>query len=258
MKIAICQSEIQYLNVQENLRYAMEQIHEASLHHAACIVFPEMSFTGFSMDAVQSASYGLQTCQQMQQCAVHEKIMIGFGWVQLAENGQGENHYSFVDHYGNLILDYIKIHPFSYAQEDQYFRAGTSLPYVQNDPIPFFCAICYDLRFPELFRLRARETNLVFVPANWPEQRIAQWQALLVARAIENQMYVIGVNCTGTQDGTVYTGHSMAVAPDGQILCDCHHLAGIYYTEVYPEKVLEVRKKFPVLSDIRPDLYQKL
>ncbi|MGN0593187.1 MAG: nitrilase-related carbon-nitrogen hydrolase [Ruminococcus sp.] len=258
MKIAICQFEIQYLQYQENLRRAKQMIHEAAQNQAACIVFPEMSFTGFSMDTQQTALYGDAACDAVRQCAIQEQIAIGFGWVRMAANGLGENHYAFIDCNGKWILDYIKIHPFSYAQEDRFFNGGTNLPTAFLDSLSFQCAICYDLRFPELFRIHAKHICAAFVPANWPAKRSEHWRALLTARAIENQMYIIGINCVGVQDGQFYDGNSMVIAPDGTVICDCKSQEGVFYAELHPHKVRTLRKSFPALHDMRPDLYKKL
>lgn len=258
MKIAVCQLNIQYLGYEENINRAEKFICEAARNHAEIIVFPEMSFTGFSMETAKTSLVGNNACDEMQKIAVRKQIGIGFGWVRSTENGLAENHYSFINKAGEMILDYIKIHPFSYAKENDFFQAGTSLPTASLCGLPFMSVICYDLRFPELFRLRAKTVCAAFVPANWPAKRSSHWKALLQARAIENQMYIIGVNCVGEQDGLVYSGDSMILAPDGTILCDCRSDEGLFYADILQETVLTAREGFPALRDMREELYLKL
>ncbi|MBQ8688432.1 MAG: carbon-nitrogen family hydrolase [Ruminococcus sp.] len=258
MRIALCQLNIEYLRYEKNIIRAEHFICEAARNHADCIVFPEMSFTGYSMDTAIISRWGKDACIAMQEIAVKAQIAIGFGWVCSAENRLAENHYSFIDRTGKMILDYVKIHPFSYAKENCFYQGGTSLPTADLCEIPFMNAICYDLRFPELFRILAKEVYAAFVPANWPAKRFSHWKTLLQARAIENQMYLIGINCVGDQDGILYSGGSMVIAPDGTILCDCKNDEGLFFTDISRDAVLTARESFPALRDMREELYKKL
>lgn len=258
MKVAICQSDIRFLDYMYNLKYAEKAISEAAENNADCIVFPEMSFTGFSMDTDITSGYGISSLKKIKQLAKSENIAIGFGWVKSDSDGLAQNHYSFISTDGTVLLDYIKIHPFSYAGENLYFKGGTSLPTASINDIKFQCAICYDLRFPEIFRINTGNIHAVFIPANWPQKRSEHWKALLKARAIENQVYIVGVNCTGTQDDLVYSGDSCVIAPDGSVICYCGHEAGIYYADIDADIVNKTRESFPVLNDIRKNLYETL
>ncbi len=258
MKLAICQSEIKYLDFEYNLQHAQKAIHEAACNKADCIVFPEMSFTGFSMNTKITSRYSNASLESMKSFAAADNITIGFGWTEMQSDNVSYNHYSFISSNGDIILDYIKIHPFSYAGEDLYFKGGTSLPHSSMFNVDFQCAICYDLRFPEIFRINPDKIQAVIIPANWPEKRLQHWKVLLQARAIENQVYIIGVNCTGVQDGLLYSGGSMAISPDGSIICNCGDKPGLYYTDIDPLNVKNIRKNFPVLNDIRKELYNNL
>ena len=207
--------------------------------------------------------YGLQHCRWSGYRPLDAEVgnhwaMLGFGWVKAAESGKAENHYSIVAPDGSLFFDMVKLHPFSYAQEDQFFEKGNALPTCEIDGIRFGCLICYDLRFPEVFSALAPKTDCMLVPANWPERRKLHWCSLLTARAIENQVYVAGINCVGTQDGLHYSGDSRFIAPDGTILQDCRSASGCFVCDLSAKTVAETRQVFPVQKDRRPDFYRSI
>ncbi|MBQ8514340.1 MAG: carbon-nitrogen family hydrolase [Ruminococcus sp.] len=258
IKLAIAQTNIEYLAFEKNFSKGKFLIQQAAERHADGIIFPEMSFTGFSMNTEYTSFYGKRTLSAMKHLAADMHIAIGFGWVCSLKSGLAENHYTFVGPDGAILLDYVKIHPFSYAGEDRLFSSGTSLPIASLDGFPFRCVICYDLRFPELMRTRPEEAAAIFVPANWPEKRSAHWKVLLQARAIENQMYIIGVNCVGMQDGLVYSGDSMVIAPDGTILLDCKNQDGLFFIMLDQDIVTSSRESFPALRDRKTRLYHSL
>ena len=133
-----------------------------------------------------------------------------------------------------------------------------ALPTCEIDGIRFGCLICYDLRFPEVFSAFAPKTDCILVPANWPERRKLHWCSLLTARAIENQVYVAGINCVGTQDGLHYSGDSRFIAPDGTILQDCRSASGCFVCDLSAKTVAETRQVFPVQKDRRPDFYRSI
>lgn len=258
MKIAICQSHIRYLDFDYNIKYAKNAIYAAANKKAECIFFPEMSFTGFSMNTLLTSAYAEASLDAVKNFSAENNITIGFGWTEMCEDYLARNHYSLISPCGGIIIDYIKIHPFSYAGENRYFKGGTSLPIADIRDMRIQCTICYDLRFPELFRINAENIHAVIVPANWPAKRLQHWSTLLKARAIENQIYIIGVNCIGVQNGLLYSGGSAIISPDGAIISDCGINDGVYYADICPENVTKIRKDFPVLKDIRCELYKSL
>lgn len=258
MKIAALQSDIIFEDKLYNLKRADEFICRALSLGADLILFPEMSFTGFSMNVLKTGETDEYTIREMKRRARSSNIAIGFGYVRLRE-GKGENHYCIADKNGDLVSDYIKIHSFTIGGECEDFRSGKELP-----PVVRLCGlnirtfICYDLRFPEIFRTSADETDIFVVAANWPKSRREHWKTLLSARAIENQAYVIGINCVGNQDNLIYSGDSMIIDPLGNVLskavpereemlvCDISKAAGTF------------RKEFPALESRKKELYKKL
>jgi predicted amidohydrolase len=163
------------------------------------------------------------------------------------------NHYSVISPNGEALMDYVKIHPFSYAGEDRFFKGGDKLGVCSIGEMNIGTAICYDLRFPELFTHLSEKAELIIVPANWPAARSLHWSTLLRARAIENQCYMAGVNCCGEMDGQVYSGDSALYGPEGEILTPVETITlnetdKIYIYDIV-NNVEEVRKSFPVRND---------
>lgn len=256
IKAALCQFRIEYEAKETNLQRAEQMIAAAAAEHAHILFFPEMSFTGFSMQIAVTGETNGETIRQMQQYAQKYALAIGFGWVR-KRGDQGENHYTVVDETGAISADYIKIHPFSYSGENSFFAAGDQTAVFTCRGIRFGLFICYDLRFPEIFRAVSAETDVLVVAANWPEKRIAHWNKLLEARALENQSWVLGINCVGDQQGLYYSGSSRAVTPEGETAECLIGREGIIYCEIHDEAA-QFRHSFPALQDRRNALYRRL
>lgn len=256
MNAALCQFRIEYENKEQNIRRAEKLIASAADAKAQIIFFPEMSFTGFSMQISLTGETDGETVRRMQAYAQKYGIAIGFGWVKKKAH-KGENHYTVVDETGAILADYIKIHPFSFSGENDCFDAGDQTAVFTYSGITFGIFICYDLRFPEIFRAVSAEAEVLVVAANWPAQRIGHWNKLLEARALENQSWVLGINCFGDQQNLHYNGSSRAVNPEGETVEYLTDREGIIICEIQNEAAL-FRKRFPALQDRRNALYQKL
>ncbi|MFR6588359.1 MAG: nitrilase-related carbon-nitrogen hydrolase [Ruminococcus sp.] len=173
MKIAVAQTEIRQDDPAYNLQKAERWIAEAAFNQAEQILFPEMSFTGLFQPHLQLRFAAAETIfQRMQTAAKQHRIRTGFGWTSAESDGRGKNHYTILTPDGESCLDYTKIHPFSYCQEDRFFQKGTQLAHATISGIPVSVLICYDLRFPEVFRIAARSAaadfragKLGFLPA---------------------------------------------------------------------------------------------
>ena len=116
--------------------------------------------------------------------------------------------------------------------------------------------VCYDLRFPEVFRLGVRGgADLMVVIANWPEPRDTHWLALLRARAIENQCYVVGVNRAGSDPHIRYAGHNIVVGPRGETVAQADEGPEVLLAEIELASLVEYRRQFPALADMRGELF---
>jgi predicted amidohydrolase len=146
---------------------------------------------------------------------------------------------------------YDKIHPFSYGREHEHYDAGDVFLTVDVEGLRTSFFVCYDLRFADEFWALAPTTDCYVVVANWPESRRAHWRALLVARAIENQAYVVGANRVGEGGKLDYAGDSMIVDPLGEVLASAARTETIISAEVEAAVVAKVRAEFPFLPDRR-------
>jgi predicted amidohydrolase len=148
------------------------------------------------------------------------------------------------------------LHLFRLMHEDEWLQAGSSaleldLPWGNTG-----LAICYDLRFPELFRKYAVDgAKMIVIPAEWPIERVEHWRALLVARAIENQCYIVATNAAGQTGDTVFGGHSMIVDPWGKIVIEGGDAPMLLTAEIEMDMVDEIRRRIPVFEDRRSDIY---
>lgn len=258
MRVALGQLHIIWKDRERSLQSAEKMIQEAAQADCDVILFPELSFTGFTTDFLEISEDIEQspTLCKVKGLARTYHIAIGFGWSALENpaSGKAKNQFTLVDASGDTVADYTKIHPFTYGQETKCFHKGEQIITVPFLGHTISLFICYDLRFPEIFQIAARKADVMFVIANWPGIRSAHWETLLRARAIETQSYVVGVNCVGNIDGMDYTGDSMAVDSIGNILGKLSGKEGILVCEL-DDRAWSLRKKFATAADRREDLY---
>ncbi|MCD7904755.1 MAG: carbon-nitrogen family hydrolase [Clostridiales bacterium] len=259
MKLALCQTDIIWENKEDNLKAAEVFIKEAAENESDFIVFPEMSFTGFTVNVEKcgEAFESSETLNSVMAMAAENKIAVGFGMI-VREEGKNLNRFVIVDGKGELLGFYDKIHPFSYSPEGRFFTGGERLLTLKIGDCRLSCFVCYDLRFPEIFTAAGDGSDLFVVIANWPASRISQWSALLRARAIENQCCIAGVNRTGEGDSIVYNGKTAAFDCYGNLLAERDSAPGITYCEIIPDNVSYYRNKFRMRPDRRTELYSRL
>ena len=215
------------------------------------IVLPEMFSTGFSLDLAKTMQSSAGEAEDFLRGLArrHSGTVLG-GVVNPSGNGRGRNEAVAFATDGRLLARYVKQHPFSGAGEDTVHDAGC-------EPVLFSWSgfivapfVCYDLRFPELFRAAAqRGAELLVVIAAWPVKRIEHWLTLLRARAIENQAWVVGVNRCGREPHFIYNGRSVVVDPHGAIVADAGEVEKVLAASVDAEAVRAWRAEFPALRD---------
>ncbi|WP_371368723.1 Omega-amidase YafV [Sporomusa rhizae] len=257
MKIAMVQMKVTAGDVAGNKERGLTLINEAALN-ADTIVLPEIWTIGYALKSVAEAAETMdgQLLTTLAGIATNQKANIIAGSIPVKSNDNIYNCAIVLDRYGNVVASYQKVHLFSMYGEERFFAAGNKLCQFVLDEATVGLGICYDLRFPELFRsLALGGSQIVFVPAEWPAARGSHWRTLVQARAIENHMYVCAVNCVGEHKGSPFYGHSLLVSPDGEVVAEGGESEAIIYGDVDLQKVAESRQVMPSFNDRRPDLY---
>ena len=216
------------------------------------LIFPEMTLTGFTMKSDEFAESLLgESSKFFSELAISKKTHI-FAGVIIKGKRKSFNTLIHIKPDGKLLKLYRKIHPFSYSKEDQFFDPGSKPARTKVKSWQVGLSICYDLRFPELYRKYGKKkAHLIVIIANWPDTRIEHWCTLLKARAIENQCYVAGVNRVGKDPKLNYTGFSCVYDPMGKEIVAVENEERLIVTEIHKSEVEAVRNKLPFLDDIK-------
>ncbi|GIK29036.1 MAG: Omega-amidase YafV [Anaerolineae bacterium] len=258
--ISLGQMRIAVGDVGRNYTAAERLIAEAARRGSHLIMLPELWSTGYALERANELSSALNAGIFAQVAKLAKDHNICVCGSMLEKRGmEVTNSAVFFSPKGQLMGVYRKIHLFRLMNEHVHLKAGSS-PLVMDLPWgPTGVAICYDLRFPELFRRYAVEgAKMVIIPAEWPIERAEHWTTLLKARAIENQMYIVAVNNVGESGGTTFAGQSMIVDPWGKVVVAGGEEPGLFTAEVDFDRVNAIREKIPVFEDRRPDLYEPL
>ena len=238
----------------ENMKKIEVFIKKASQSNVELVLFPEMSLTGFTMDINKLLLSEEQIINWIKLLAINNNINIGLGF-SIKVDEKGKNKYTIISKSGEVLAIYTKIHPFTYSGEDDKYYKGNEICTCTINEFQITPFICYDLRFPEIFQIASRNSQIITVAASWPKSREEHWITLLKARAIENQCYIIGINRTGFGDGLEYSGKSIFVNPDGQILNQINSEEMLIVNDLKIEKIKEVKESFDIKKDRREELY---
>jgi len=252
MKVAAVQHDIVWEDRDANFERLGPMVAAAAEQGARLVVLSEMFSTGFSMatDLVAEPDDGPSTQFLVNQARRHDVWVTG----SIPERPAGADR-----PFNQLVLAapdgavhrYAKIHPFGYGAEHEHYAAGDTFLTVDVEGVRCSFFVCYDLRFADEFWPLAPATDCYVVPANWPQQRRSHWSALLRARAIENQAYVVGVNRVGDGGGLSYAGDSVIIDPLGDELANAGNAECTVAAEVDPAHVNALRTRFPFLADRR-------
>jgi len=250
MRLILVQYSPEWENKETNKKKLIDLIF-GNLVKESVLIFPEMTLTGFTMKSNDFAEdLNGDSFQYFSQIATDNNVHIIGGLIE-KEDSLFYNTLIHIDAFGKLITSYRKIHPFSYSDENRYYTRGNKIVITEINGWKVGLSICYDLRFPELFRRYGKErVELIIIIANWPDTRIGQWSTLLSARAIENQCYIAAVNRVGDDLRLHYNGYSAIYDPMGNEIISLSDKEGIISAEISKAKVNEVRNKFPFLDDI--------
>ena len=255
MKAHLIQLDILWEDKPGNRAKVASLIERADPAPSDLVILPEMFDTGFSFHVERTADTDGQTLRFLQQQARNRSIYL-HGSRTGTHNGRAKNLTTVIDSSGNIACEYEKIHPFGLGapgeREADHFPGGSEVVCSTWNTLRVCPTICYDLRFPELFRKGLLAgAEMFIVPANWPAARASHYRALLIARAIENQAFVIGVNRVGKDPRLSYAGQSVVVSPTGEILGEMDDQEGVLGVEIDPALVRDWRQKFPAWRDHR-------
>lgn len=234
-----------------NFERAHSLLAAAGVEPGALVVFPEMFATGFSMNLEITRQRAAREDEAFlaEMARKYQATTLG-GVVAPGTNGATHNQAVAFDDNGELLVRYAKIHPFSLGGEAEAHSPGRDVALFAWGGFQVAPFVCYDLRFPEVFRAAARRGAEVFVViALWPVKRQAHWLTLLQARAIENQAWVVGVNRVGTEPRFTYAGRSVLVDPHGIIVADAGEREGVLRAALDPQIIADWRREFPALRD---------
>jgi predicted amidohydrolase len=258
----LVQLDIAWEDPGENHRRARRLIEQSRPSAGDLVVLPEMFDTGFSFNLEKTADREGRTLEFLRGLARDLGIYLQGARTVLGADGRGRNRATIVDPLGNVACEYDKVHPFSFGRESQFFsgggevvtyawKAGGAVGDASRSCL--VCpAICYDLRFPELFRLgMLRGAEVFALGANWPAPRKAHREALSIARAIENQAYMLCVNRAGRDPSLSYEGGTIAVGPRGEVLGRLEEGEGVLRVAIDLPALRQWRSDFPATRDVR-------
>ena len=267
MKIAILQMDVKmaqnFADCEQNFIRARELIDRALKRGADVAVLPEAFNMGFCVQnfkrladagAVRTKGFLSEISQK------NGAVLIGG-----AINSRQDKIYNsaFIYQNGAEILRYDKIHAFSLARENKIVSSGDKLGICeikfQNRAVKIGVAVCYDLRFCEIFRaLALRGAQIVFVIAQFAQSRIEHFITLAKARAIENQIFICAVNgCGDTGQGESFGGNSMLIGPDGEIVARLGKKEAVKIARADLNEILKFRAKMDILKDMKPEIYKE-
>ena len=251
MKAALIQYSPKWEEPEENI-LKLNNILGKQLSDEDIIIFPEMTLTGFTMSSKKFAEEwdGIGTNYFIEVAKKFKKHI--FAGIIEKDNGKIYNSLFHIDKNGIIAARYRKMHPYSCSKEDHYYSAGEETVTTKIDQTKIGLTICYDLRFPELYRKYVKDgAEIIINIANWPVQRIEHYKVLLRAHAIINQCFVIGVNRVGDDPYNKYPGCSAVFNPMGEKIILVANEEKLISAQLDIDKVKQTRDNLPFLQDMK-------
>lgn len=253
---SIFQFDIRKGDLSGNVKTALEGISRVGDQGADLLVLPELWSCGYDYPGL--AAHAARTPEVLETLSrtAQEKGLVIAGSLPEADAEGIYNTLYVMDSKGGIAGKYRKTHLFSLIEEDRHFRAGSRAMVCDTAAGRLGLMLCFDLRFPELCRsLALQGAQIVIVPAQWPAARIHHWDILLRARAIENQLFVIGANRYGTDEDLVFNGHSGIISPAGEVQAFSAGPDTLVTATLDLSEIERVRQPFNCLSHRVPPVY---
>lgn len=254
---AFVQFDVKVGNVAVNLAVVGHQLEDLAEAGVRLVVLPEMWSCGFDNEHLHLHAAETPRLLEAVSGFARQYGMVVAGSLPEEVGGDICNTLYLVDADGTVMERYRKIHLFTLTGEEKYFIRGASCVVAETRLGRIGLSICYDLRFPELYRtLTLRGAEIVLISAQWPRSRIGRWDILTRARAIENQTFVIAVNRCGRSGETAFGGHSVIVDPAGEVLQMADFEPCSKIAEIDLSRVGAVRSHMPCLKERVPGAYE--
>jgi len=258
LHVAAVQFNITLGEIKPNLTKVEQALARLAKQGVQLAVLPEMWSAGY--DYKRLRAHAVETPRVVeairQQAEAFNLVVVG----SLPEVDQDKIYNTaYVIDRGTVIASYRKLHMFSTMGEDRFLSPGDRSLVVSTSVARIGVAICYDLRFPELFRKMALEgAEVICLPAEWPKPRQEHWRTLLRARAIENQFFVAAANCCGVQGKLDFFGMSLLLSARGDVLAEGGETDTELITSFDFQEMMEYRSQIRCYDDRRPEIYGTL
>ncbi|MGC8829170.1 MAG: nitrilase-related carbon-nitrogen hydrolase [Verrucomicrobiia bacterium] len=251
LRVYAVQPDIIWKDANANIEKLKQTIDRVKPAPDSLVVLPEMFCSGFSMDVETVCQhYQSAVVNQLRTIARNYKVCLVAGVPMRGRGRKGRNMALGFSPQGKLIYQVAKIHSFSPAGEEKYFQSGNEVRLFNHKGWKISAFICYDLRFPEIFRAATSAgAQILLLIANWPSERAPHWIPLLQARAIENLAYVVGVNRCGNSPSHKYDGNSVIIDPWGKIIAQADDKECVITAELSIDNLKKIRNDFPALKD---------
>lgn len=257
-KAGVIQFDVKSGQIESNIKAILYHLEKLASSGVQLAILPEMFSCSFDNEHLEThVKNSYRVLDELSKAATRFNIRIS-GSIPVENSGHINNTQIFIDSSGSVTHVYEKTHLFRLTGEHHFYTPGNRIGIIETDLCRLGFIICYDLRFPELARTMALNgVKTIVASAQWPKPRQNHWKTLLTARAIENQIFMIGCNRTGNDGELEFPGMSMIVDPFGNILFEADESSQTGYTNIDLALVHEAQKTIPCRMDRRPDIYGK-
>ncbi|MBW2259981.1 MAG: carbon-nitrogen family hydrolase [Deltaproteobacteria bacterium] len=256
IRTAIVQFDVRRGDVAWNVETVKRRIAAVAEHGTQLVVLPEMWSTGFANKRLKELSKTTPGILEDLSSVAKKLRLTIIGSMPEKVRGKVYNTAYVVDRDGSVAGTYRKVHLFSLTGEHRHFKAGRKAVISKTSLGRIGLMICYDLRFPELCRSLALDgARMVVVMAQWPAERVAHWDILLKARAVENQLFVFGANRCGSDPDVAYAGHSRIISPYGEVMARAGKQSATISATIDLRALQQTRKHIPCLKERVPEAY---
>ncbi|PRO67019.1 carbon-nitrogen family hydrolase [Alkalicoccus urumqiensis] len=262
LKTALIQMDVAFGDPEKNKEVVEKRTEEAVEAGADVVVLPEMWTTGYDFNYIASSpdEEASAAVTFLSELARKLRVNLVAGSVPKTTSGETTNTLLVFNRHGAFVKEYSKAHLFRLMEEEKHLVEGHEGGLFKLEHGYAAGFICYDIRFPEWMKTHmlhpAYTPDIFYVVAEWPEQRIEQWRALLIARAIENQAFVVACNRVGSDPNNTFGGRSLVIDPIGNVLAEGGTREEILYASFETGDTKDIRHGMTVMEDRRPDLYR--